>query len=61
MKTSEQKVSTTHVAKNTPFFSKDSEQNFFGSTRKETPFFSKRNITPVQTKLTIGQPNDKYE
>ena len=60
MKTSDQKISTTHVAKASPFLSKDNE-NFFGSTRKETPFFSKRNFAPVQTKLTVGRPNDKYE
>ncbi len=37
--------------------------------KKEAPFFSKENKSPffnspqgtVQTKLTVGQPNDKYE
>ena len=61
MKTSDQKISTTHVANASPFFSKDNEHNFFCATRKETPFFSKRNVAPVQTKLTVGRPNDKYE
>src|SRR5687767_6123697 len=32
------------------------------SLNNEQPFFTKNNSTPaVQTKLTVGQPNDKYE
>ncbi len=37
--------------KETPFFSKDSKK----------PFFNVANGDAVQTKLTVGQPGDKYE
>ena len=37
-----------------------SEGSFF-SKESKTPFFNSRNSTVVQTKLTIGQPGDKYE
>lgn len=48
---------------NTPFFSKESDQHFFGSTQNEKPFFpsSKRPASSIQAKLNIGQPNDHYE
>lgn len=39
-----------------PFFSKSGGDVF---AREQTPFFSKR--SSIQTKLTVGQPNDKYE
>lgn len=39
-----------------PFFDKAAEQAFFTQTQKtQVPFFT------VQPKLTIGQPNDRYE
>jgi|GEM_PF-3678149 len=42
-----------------PFFNKSGEQTFFsGSKEVESPFFTPSNI---QTKLTIGEPGDKYE
>lgn len=46
----------------TPFFKKGGTGTFFSGTdhisKKEKPFFSPQTIQP---KLTIGQPNDKYE
>ncbi|MBP0904182.1 DUF4157 domain-containing protein [Mariniflexile gromovii] len=47
--------------KRQPFFNKDGKDGFFSkSNENQTPeaFFSP---TTVQPKLTIGQPNDKYE
>lgn len=53
---------------NQPFFSKEAEGNFFGeSVNKEPSFFKPSPAYSVngngvlQTKLTIGEPNDKYE
>lgn len=46
-------------AKRQPFFSKEGEGSFFSkSNEATTSFFSPATIQP---KLTIGQPNDKYE
>lgn len=55
-------ASTTRQA-NTPFFSKESDQHFFGSAQNEKPFFtgSERPASSVQAKLNISQPNDNYE
>ena len=55
-------ASTTRQA-NTPFFSKESDQHFFGSAQNEKPFFpsSESRASSVQTKLNISQPNDHYE
>ena len=39
-----------------PFFRKGGKDGLYAATDK--PFFHHQ---PVQTKLTIGQPNDKYE
>jgi len=39
-------------------FQKESRNNFFGKSDQPKPFF---NYHPIQTKLTIGQPNDIYE
>ncbi len=70
MKTSEPKTaSVTSQAKvNQPFFSKEGEGSFFGeSVNKESSFFKPSSAYRVnsngvlQTKLAIGQPNDKYE
>ena len=70
MKTAEQKpVSTTTRAKpDKPFFSKTGEGGFFGKGKQEFhPFFNPASGYSVnangilQTKLTVGQPGDKYE
>jgi Domain of unknown function (DUF4157) len=62
MKASEPKSLATASKSNTPFFSKDSSSNFFGSTVTEKPFFQQNNKgAAIQAKLSIGQPNDKYE
>ena len=70
MKTAEPKnssVATMQKATN-PFFSKEGDGNFFGeSIGKQSDFFKPSSALRVsgkgilQTKLTIGQPNDKYE
>lgn len=42
-----------------PFFNQKGEGTFFSNTKKvKPPFFSDY---PIQTKLAIGQPGDKYE
>ena len=48
---------------NTPFFSKERDQHFFGSTQSKKPFFPShtRPASSIQAKLNIGQPNDQYE
>jgi len=63
MKATETKSTTAPSKKNSPFFSKDGDHNFFGSNYKERPFFNKstNNVSSIQPKLTIGQPDDKYE
>jgi len=60
-------VATSQKA-NQPFFSRETEGNFFGeSVKKESPFFKRASAYSIngksvlQTKLTIGQPNDIYE
>lgn len=63
MKTAEKITSTAaknHIqAKRQPFFFKEGEGSFFSkSSEPTTSFFSPNTIQP---KLTIGQPNDKYE
>jgi len=70
MKTAEAKTTSVATAKkaNQPFFSKKAEGSFFGeSVNKESSFFKPASAYSVngngvlQTKITIGQPNDKYE
>ena len=63
MKTTEEKTNTSTQpnvqAKKESFFSKEREGSFFSKTNKaNSSFFSPAIIQP---KLTIGQPNDKYE
>lgn len=60
MKTSEiQKSNSSNSHSTKPFFNKSVEGSFFSQSKEtEEPFFSPYHI---QTKLTIGQPNDKYE
>ncbi len=59
MKTAEPKSVATKPKSNAPFFGKEGRSDFFGSAAKEQPFFGRKNN--IQAKLTIGQPNDKYE
>ena len=54
MKTPKKKTSSTNHKPSTPFFNKSGEQSFFAQN-PSTPFFN------IQPKLSIGQPNDKYE
>jgi len=58
-----QTKTASQAKNNSPFFSKNSDNNFFASGVNESRFFSKTNKcpSPIQAKLTIGQPNDKYE
>ncbi len=63
MKTAEIKSSSSASnliqAKRQPFFTKEGQGSFFSKFYKTPPsFFS---LATIQPKLTIGQPNDKYE
>ena len=63
MKTAEIKTSSAArnqiQAKRQPFFSKEGQDSFFSNSKESSvSFFS---TTGIQPKLTIGQPNDKYE
>ena len=46
-------------AKREPFFNKDGKDSFFSKSNESTQSFF--NGPTIQTKLTIGEPNDKYE
>ncbi len=74
MKAAESKSSTTsqtlqskNEEQHTPFFDKEGASGLLSNSQQ--PFFSKNGgsnkpffgITGIQTKLTIGQPGDKYE
>jgi hypothetical protein len=63
MKATETRTAATPARNNNPFFQKESSQSFFSGHSIDTPFFTKKeNTQPViQPKLTIGEPNDKYE
>ena len=64
MKTVESRNAASTIRQaTTPFFSKESDQHFFGSAQNEKPFFtgSERPASSIQAKLNIGQPNDHYE
>ncbi len=67
MKAVQTKAAAMAAKINTPFFNKAEGQNLFNSTASEQPFFSQKNSFfktnnhPVQTKLTVGKPNDVYE
>ena len=57
MKTNSSQVNTAQKSQSTAFFSpQKSEGTFFGETQQQSD-----NFFPVQTKLTIGRPNDPYE
>ncbi|NER12066.1 DUF4157 domain-containing protein [Leptobacterium flavescens] len=63
MKTAELKIASTanhHVQmKQQPFFGKGGEGSFFSENKEPASSFFNNNH--VQTKLNIGQPDDKYE
>ncbi len=62
MKAAETKPSAKPASKSTPFFSKESGSDFFSGKSSEGAFFTNSTTpTAIQPKLTIGQPNDKYE
>lgn len=50
--------SNSNSPSSTVFFNKSGEESFFSSPKTERPFFSPKTI---QTKLTIGAPDDEYE
>lgn len=66
MKTAEPKIASSTIQRKAAgsFFKKDNS-NFLGDTATERVYFfagvKSNNTTAVQTKLSIGQPNDKYE
>jgi hypothetical protein len=63
MKAAQLTPAATPAKKNSPFFNKESGQDFFHSEVSGQPFFSKTKNKNygIQTKLTIGAPNDVYE
>jgi hypothetical protein len=64
MKTVESRNATATIMRQTkPFFSKEKDQHFFGSSKNESTFFpgSDRRNSFIQHKLEIGQPDDAYE
>ncbi len=63
MKAAQLAPTATSAKNNTQFFQKENEQGFFHSSENEQPFFSKsrNNNYGIQTKLTVGAPNDVYE
>lgn len=63
MKAAEAKSVATPAKSDAPFFNKGTDTALLNDSSRETSFFHKQNNDPffVQTKLTVGQPNDKYE
>ena len=63
MKTVESKNATATIMRETkPFFSKERDQHFFGSSKTGTPFFpGSERYSSIQPKLEVGQPDDAYE
>lgn len=63
MKAVEPRAKANTIGKNSPSFSRRGEGYFFGGSMEQNTFFnySKFDDSSIQTKLTIGQPNDKYE
>ena len=56
MKSTQSKNITTANSNHSPFFQKESSNNFF--EKNNNPFF---NASSIQAKLTVNQPNDPYE
>ncbi|WP_367867724.1 DUF4157 domain-containing protein [Pedobacter sp. WC2423] len=63
MKASETKSVATSAKTDSPFFNKGTDTGLLNDNATETAFFDKQNDSSffVQAKLTVGQPNDKYE
>jgi Domain of unknown function (DUF4157) len=59
MKTAKSTPAQLPAKTGSPFFSKESGQGFFSATGADK-FFTK-SVMPIQTKLSIGAPNDIYE
>jgi len=60
MKTAATRPAAKIAAKQSSFFGKGGQRDFFSSASQKDPFFTKNGNT-VQAKLTVNQPNDKYE
>ncbi|SHE51896.1 eCIS core domain-containing protein [Pedobacter caeni] len=63
MKAAEAKSVATPAKANSSFFNKGADHALLSDSTTQTPFFRKQNDNAffVQTKLTVGQPDDKYE
>ena len=62
MKTAETRTaSNTVMRKSNPFFSKESDRHFFGSSERNLSPASTSHASPVQAKLNVGSPNDPFE
>ena len=61
MRTAEAKTSATAARQTVPFFGRGEEGTFFGKSSESDPFFSQASAPVVQTKLTVGRPDDLYE
>ena len=62
MKAATTKTATVKPAsKESPFFNKNRGEDFFHGNKAENSFFGSRSAKGVQTKLTVGKPNDPYE
>jgi len=59
MKVAEPKPVARQTQKKAPFFSKNSDGNFFGASPHE--MFFPKNSEAVQKKLVVGEPDDRYE
>lgn len=63
MKAAEAKSVATPAKANSSFFNKGADTVLLSDSATQTPFFRKQSDSAffVQTKLTVGQPDDKYE
>src|SRR6185437_11967997 len=62
MKTRASKTPAGQAKKNNAFFGKGGKGAFFGAQAAREPFFGGgADAETVQTKLTVGEPNDVYE
>jgi hypothetical protein len=63
MKVAEAKTTATAAKSNSPFFQKGAAQSLLTTEEAPQPFFQKKqnDQVDIQAKLSIGQPNDKYE
>lgn len=62
MRTVEELTPAPATRHSTPFFERNASHHFFETSPDPDSFFQKSSPSPfIQPKLTIGQPNDKYE